>query len=72
MDALQALYGSEINFMISTFWEAGFTWKLGDDMNGFIAEGQAETMQKAVAELVAAALHEFPNSVFAHKKLAQG
>jgi len=41
-------------------------------MNGFDAEGEAKTMQQAVAELVAAALREFPDSAFAHKKLAKG
>jgi hypothetical protein len=35
MDELQALYDSEINFTISTFWDAGFKWKLGDDHTAF-------------------------------------
>jgi hypothetical protein len=69
-DKLQALYESETNFATSTFCEARFTWKLGDDMNGFVAEGEAKTMHQAVAELVAAALCKFPDSVFAHKNLA--
>jgi hypothetical protein len=56
MDELQALYDSEINFTISTFWDVGFTWKLGDDMNGFVADGEAKTMQQAGAELVSAAI----------------
>jgi hypothetical protein len=65
MDELQALYDSEINFTISIFWDAGFRWKLGDDMNGFVAEGEARTMKDAVASLVSAAMREFPESVFA-------
>jgi hypothetical protein len=51
MDELQALYDSEINFTITTFWDAGFKWKLGDDMNGFDAEGEARTMKEAVEQL---------------------
>ncbi len=35
MDQFQALYDSKINFTISTFWDGGFTWKLGDELNGF-------------------------------------
>jgi len=62
---VQALYDSEINFTISTFWDAGFRWKLGDESNGFVAEGEARTMKDAVAELVSAALREFPESTFA-------
>jgi hypothetical protein len=68
MDELQALYDSEINFTISTFWDAGFRWKLGDDMKGFVAEGQTKTMEQAVAKLVAAALREFPDSIFGRKR----
>jgi len=33
------LYDSEINFEISCFWDAGFNWKLGDSVNGYVAEG---------------------------------
>jgi len=31
------LYDSEVNFSISTFWDAGIEVKLGDEMNGFVA-----------------------------------
>lgn len=65
MQELQALYDSEINFSISTFWDGGFTWKLGDELNGFVAEGEARTFQAAVCELVKAALKHFPLSGFA-------
>lgn len=65
MDELQALYDSEINFSISTFWDCGFTWKLGDEMNGFDADGEARTLKEAVEQLVAAARLKYPDSVFA-------
>lgn len=67
MDELQALYDSEINFTITTFWDAGFQWRLGDESNGFVAEGEARTMKEAVEELVAAARIKFPESDFATK-----
>jgi hypothetical protein len=31
---LQGLYESEINHTVSAFWDCGFRWKLGDDLNG--------------------------------------
>lgn len=65
MDELQALYDSEINFNISTFWDAGFQWKLGDESNGFKAEGEEATIKEAVAELVKAARKHYPESEFA-------
>ena len=64
-NVLQALYGSEINFSLSTFWDAGFDWKLGDDMNGFVAEGAAKTLAEAISALANAACRHFPDSVFA-------
>jgi len=44
---LQDLYDSEINFSISSFWDAGFEVKLGDDLNGFVASGIAKTFDEA-------------------------
>jgi hypothetical protein len=34
MNILQMFYDSEINFELSCFWDARFTWKLGDYANG--------------------------------------
>jgi len=65
MTTLQELYDSEINFSISTFWDAGFEWQLGDELNGYRASGQTRTFAGAVAELIDAALEHYPNSVFA-------
>lgn len=68
MDLLQAMYDSEINFEISTFWDGGFEWKLGDGMNGFVAEGNGRTMQGAADALAAAAIEKYPNSAFAKSR----
>jgi hypothetical protein len=70
MEILQAFYDSEINFEISAFWDGGFTWKLGDSMNGFDAQGNARTIQQAVPELSAAALKHYPDSAFANRNLS--
>ena len=47
MDILQMLYDSEINFQISCFWDGLIDWKLGDSLNGYHAQGKAETVAKA-------------------------
>jgi hypothetical protein len=62
---LQGLYESEINLTVSSFWDCGFRWKLGDDVNGFVAEGSAATFERAVSDLAHAAIEHFPDSAFA-------
>ena len=62
---LQQMYDSEINFTISVFWDAGFDWKLGDELNGYVADGCAKTMEDCVVQLGRAAIEHFPDSVFA-------
>lgn len=64
---LQQLYDSEINFTItiSTLWDCGFSWKLGDELNGYVAEGRADTFDAVVAEIARAAIRHFPDSAFA-------
>jgi hypothetical protein len=70
-ESLQALYDSEINFVIATFWDCGFIWRLGDDFNGFKAQGTAKTMVGVAEALQAAAIEYFPNSAFAAAQLAR-
>lgn len=62
---LQDLYDSEINFEISTFWGAGFDWKLGDEMNGYKDGGCCDTLIEVEEELTKAAIKYFSSSVFA-------
>ena len=64
MDQLQALYDSEINFQISAFHDEGFTWKLGDELNGFKTQGKARTIRIAVLDLINAVLRTYPESEF--------
>jgi hypothetical protein len=65
MNVLQILYDSEINFELSTFWDAGFFWKLGSEENGFVAEGDTRTANEAIEQLTKAAVREYPLSDFA-------
>ncbi len=67
MNILQMLYDSEINFELSCFWDAGFTWRLGDSANGYAAEGNTRTIEEALTQLTDAALTHFPESEFAKK-----
>lgn len=65
MSTLQDIYDSEINFTLSTFWDGGFDWKLGDESNGWKAEGNADSLEQAVVALDAAAREHYPRSTFA-------
>jgi len=65
MRRLEKLYDSEINFSISTFWDAGFYWKLGDEANGFKAEGNTYCLEDAIGALHEAAMEHYPDSVYA-------
>jgi hypothetical protein len=62
---LQRLYESEIAFVVGTLRDCGFYWKLGDQINGFLAVGCAETFDDAVADLAHVARQKFPESAFA-------
>ena len=58
------LYASEINVSISSFWDGGWNWKLGDESNGFVSEGVAEDWDSAVYELAEAASGYYEHSGF--------
>lgn len=65
MSIIQKLYDSEINVSISSFWDAGFDVKLGDDMNGFVAETQVKTFAEVEAWLDQEVRKRYPGSVYA-------
>lgn len=48
MNELQKIYDSEINISITTFWDAGYKLKLGDEANGYNAEGNVDTAEEIV------------------------
>ena len=64
MSPLQELYDSELNFTLSAVWDAGFEWRLGDEMNGFKADGCGLTLDEAIGGLIASAFKHYPESVF--------
>jgi hypothetical protein len=56
------LYGQEINWAVSSFWDGGWTVKLGDDLNGFVAENtfHPKDLGKAAKWLAEQAEKHFP------------
>lgn len=65
MSIMQRLYNSEINCTIATFWDGGFSWSLGDCMNGIKAEGTSDSFDDAERNLALAAVAYYPESAFA-------
>jgi hypothetical protein len=64
-EILQRLYDSEINASITWMYDAGFDWKLGDDANGWKAQGTGRTIEDAARQLASAAMTTYPASEFA-------
>jgi hypothetical protein len=62
---IEALYDSEINCSVSTFWDAGITVQLGDEMNGLVAKVECKTTAEAAEFLDRAARQHFPESAYA-------
>jgi hypothetical protein len=60
--ALQKLYNNEINASISTFWDGGFTAKLGEEMSGVTAEGTFDTLECAEKFLLDEAKIRYPQA----------
>jgi hypothetical protein len=67
MSIFQPLYDSEINFVVSCFWDNGFEVKLGDDLNGFVAETVVESWDEIEPWLTMQALLHYPESDFARR-----
>ena len=67
-DILQALYDSEINCRIESFWDGGWTGWLGDDLNGFrLAEVSGKTLAECAENLANQACAIYPTSDFAQR-----
>jgi len=69
---MDALYRSEINCSIESFWDMGFDVKVGDDQNGFKAEKTFRPGQwDAAARWLDAATREcYPDSQYALEGVA--
>lgn len=63
-ETMQKLYDSEINCTISTFWDVGFTVKLGDEMNGYKAEHTTNCANGLGELLHCMAEQHYPESIY--------
>jgi hypothetical protein len=62
---LQRIYDSEINVRISWLWDGGIDIRLGDEMNGYLAEENVSSMADIVPWLQEAIARFFPDSTYA-------
>ena len=62
---LQKTYDSEINVKISCFWDSGIDVRLGDEVNGYLAEENVQSVSEIVPWLQEAIAHFYPNSSYA-------
>ncbi len=66
---MKKLYESEINCSISSFWDNHWDVKLGDEMNGFVAEGNFQTLDECADFLDRQARIHCPESVYSLGKI---
>lgn len=64
----QKLHDSEINFQVSSFFDGEFTVRLGDEMNGWLAEKIVSSWDEVPECLKALAIQHFPDSDFARQQ----
>jgi hypothetical protein len=62
---LQKIYDDEINVRISWFWDNGIEIRLGDEMNGYLAEENVPTVAEIVPWMQEAIAHFYPESPYA-------
>jgi hypothetical protein len=67
IEILDDLYGSEMNWRITTFWDAGYHVEFGDGSNGWRDATNTDTIQEAVDALKTMAIEIYPESDFAKK-----
>jgi hypothetical protein len=61
---IKQLYESGINLQFGWFWDAGFNVKIGDDMNGFVAEFSDYDIDKVLKWIEENVKKHFPGSGF--------
>jgi hypothetical protein len=62
---LQKIYDSEINIRIGWFWDCGIEVRLGDEMNGYVAEETVASVADILPWLQEAIAHFYPASTYA-------
>ena len=63
---LQKIYDSEINVEIGWFWDCGINVRLGDKMNGYLAEETVGSAFEILPWLQEAIAHFLPESAYAN------
>jgi hypothetical protein len=61
---LQKIYDSEINVRISWLWDGGVDIRLGDNMNGYLAEENVRAIADIVPWFQEAIAHFYPESSY--------
>jgi len=62
IDKLKLLYMKEINFVVASFWDGGYTVKVGDKMNGYKAEHHCYELEDAIDWLYRTAQKLYPKA----------
>jgi hypothetical protein len=62
---LQSIYDSEINVEISWLWDDGNEVRLGDRMNGYLADASVPSVADVLGWLQEAIAHFYPDSSYA-------
>ena len=62
---LQKIYDSEINIEIGWFWDGGITLRLGDQMNGYLAEENVSSVAEILPWFQEAIAYFYPSSTYA-------
>jgi hypothetical protein len=62
---LQKIYDSEINVEIGWLWDGGMDVRLGDQMNGYLAEENVTSVAEILPWLQEAVAHFYPKSEYA-------
>lgn len=70
MSVMQEIYDNEVNISITTFWDGGYEVKLGDPMNGFVAERNVDRWDQVEPWLEAQMIKHFPDSEFAQARVS--
>ena len=63
---LQNIYDSEINIELSWLWDGGVEVRLGDRLNGFVAETNVPVVADIIPWLQEAIAHFYPDSAYAN------
>lgn len=66
---LQKIYDSEINFEISSFWDGGFTFKLGSEYQGYEAKKGFYFFKSGVEWLINQVMIFDPKSEYAQNRI---